>query len=147
MHQRPGDEADSVLMLNLTRTFASSVYTPAVTDVIAKFGVSRTAALLGLSLYVLGLACGPIIAAPLSESYGRRPVYLLSLPVFMLFTLGAGLSQSFGSLLACRLLAGLTGSPVLAVGAGTNADLFAPQHRAVATSLFLMAPFAGPSLG
>lgn len=112
-----------------------------------RFGVSSTAALLGLSLYVVGLAFGPMLAAPISETYGRLVVYRLSLPVFMLFTLGAGFSQNFASLLVCRFFAGFTGSPVLAVGAGTNVDMFPAHLRAIATSTFLMAPFLGPALG
>ena len=43
-------------------------------------------------------------------------MYLISAPIFMLFTMGAGFSQTFGSFLVCRLFAGLTGSPALAVG-------------------------------
>ncbi|PVI08712.1 MFS general substrate transporter [Periconia macrospinosa] len=128
-------------------TFGTSVYTPAVGDVSSDLGVTHTVALLGLSLYTLGLGFGPVFSAPLSERHGRRIVYLASAPAFMLFTLGAGLSRSMGSLLVCRFFAGLAGSPALAIGAGTNADLFLPRQRAVATSLFLMAPFLGPSLG
>lgn len=116
-------------------------------EVAEHFHVSNTAALLGVSLYVVGLAFGPILAAPISETFGRRVVYRISLPISMLFTLGAGFSKSFGSLLVCRFLAGFAGSPVLAVGAGTNADLFPPKARAAATSCFLLAPFLGPSLG
>jgi hypothetical protein len=33
------------------------------------------------------------------------------------------------------------------LGAGTTADLFVPAKRAKVTTIFLMAPFAGPSLG
>ncbi|KAF2110798.1 major facilitator superfamily domain-containing protein [Lophiotrema nucula] len=128
-------------------TFGTSVYTPATADIMHRFDVSRTTALLGLTVYVLGLAAGPVLSAPLSERHGRKIVYLISSPVFMLFTLGAGLSKSFASLVVCRWFAGLTGSPALAVGAGTSADLFLPQHRAVVTSAFLAAPFLGPSLG
>jgi MFS family permease len=65
----------------------------------------------------------------------------------MLFTLGAGFSNNFASLLVCRFFAGFFGSPVLAVGAGTSADIWPPRQRAVAASFFLMAPFAGPALG
>jgi len=112
-----------------------------------EFHVSQTAALVGLSLYTVGLAFGPMLAAPLSETHGRLIVYRISLPLFMLFTLGSGFAKSFATLLVCRFLAGTTGSPILAVGAGTNADLFPPQARALATCAFLMAPFLGPSLG
>ena len=65
----------------------------------------------------------------------------------MLFTLGAGFSKTFGTLLAMRFLAAMAGSPTLAVGAGTNADLFPPRLRAISTSSFLVAPFLGPALG
>jgi len=111
------------------------------------FGVSSTAALLPLALYVLALGVGPVIAAPVSEMFGRHIVYRLSIPIFLIFTLGAGFSQSFAQLLVCRFFAGALGSPVLAVGAGTNADLWPAEIRATATSLFLVAPFLGPALG
>ncbi|KAL5116646.1 hypothetical protein ACEQ8H_005395 [Pleosporales sp. CAS-2024a] len=128
-------------------TFGASVYTPALTDIMRQFDVSRTVALLGLSLYTLGIGLGPMATAPLSEFYGRRMVYLVSSPIFMLFTLGSGFSKHFYGLVICRFFAGFTGSPALAVGAGSNADLFPPRQRAIATSMFLAAPFAGPALG
>ena len=128
-------------------TFGTSVYTPAVSDIMHNFHTSRTVAIVGVTVYTLGLGFGPIISAPLSERYGRRLVYMLSSPIFMLFVLGTGFSKSLASLIICRFLAGLTGSPALAIGAGTNADLFLPKDRAVVTSIFLMAPFLGPSLG
>ena len=128
-------------------TFGSSVYTPASHEIASTFNVSHTAAILPLSLYVIGLAFGPMIAAPLSETYGRLIVYRVSLPISMLFTLGAGFSKTFAGILICRFLAGTAGSPVLAVGAGTNSDLFPPQLRALATAGFLWVPFMGPALG
>ncbi|MCJ1471571.1 hypothetical protein MMC13_000211 [Lambiella insularis] len=128
-------------------TIGSSLYTPGVPDVMDQFGVSQTVALLGLSLYVLGLAFGPVLAAPLSETLGRRAVYLISLPLAALFTLGAGFSQTFASLVICRFFAAFLGSPALAVGAGSNADLWRPVDRGTATVLFLLAPFAGSAMG
>lgn len=96
---------------------------------------------------MLGLGFGPVLSAPLSETYGRRAVYLIFFPPSLLFTLGAGFSKSFATLVVCRFLAGLLGSGCLAVGAGTNSDLFSPLHRAVASAIFLLAPFFGPALG
>ena len=112
-----------------------------------QFHVSQTAALVGVTIYVLGLAFGPVIAAPVSETFGRLWVYRLSLLLSMFFTLGVGFSKSFGSILVCRFFAGLTGSSVLSVGGGTNADLFPQKTRAVATMLFLVAPFLGTAIG
>ncbi|GAB7347879.1 hypothetical protein MBLNU459_g5405t1 [Dothideomycetes sp. NU459] len=133
-------------LLAFAVTFGSSVYTPGYREVAERFHVSGTAALLGLSLYVLSLGLGPVIAAPLSETFGRTIVYRLS-AITMLFTLGAGFSQTFAQFLVCRFFAGMFGSPALAVGAGTNADMWPPHKRAIASSLFVMAPFLGPGLG
>ncbi|MCJ1387904.1 hypothetical protein MMC18_000747 [Xylographa bjoerkii] len=134
-------------LLGFLVTLGSSVYTPGVPDIMEQFGVSSTIALLGLTVYLIGLACGPVLAAPLSETLGRKAVYMTSLPMLAAFTLGAGFSQNFATLLICRFFAGFFGSPTLAVGAGTNADLWPPVDRAVATVLFILAPFAGPALG
>ena len=122
-------------LFNFIVTFGSSVYSPGVNAVSERFHVSVTVSLLGLSLYVLGLGFGPILAAPLSETFGRRVVYLVSLPISSFFVLGAGFSQNFASLIICRFLAGFFGAPTLAVGAGTNADLWPPVVRAVPSGM------------
>lgn len=128
-------------------TFGSSVYTPGISDVAVHFHISDEASILGLSLYVLGLALGPVISAPISETLGRRAVYLGTFPISMLFILGAGLAQDFATLLVCRFLAGAIGSGALAVGAGTVSDLWPVDNRAAAASLYLFSGFLGPALG
>src|SRR5205823_8776642 len=59
-------------LLTSDRTFATSVYTPGIEDVMSNFHVSTTVAILPLTVYVLGLGFGPVLAAPLSESRGRK---------------------------------------------------------------------------
>ncbi|KAK0335880.1 hypothetical protein LTR59_011854 [Friedmanniomyces endolithicus] len=136
-----------IAFLSFATTTGSSMITPATPEIARYFDVSRTASILSLSLFVLGLGLGPIIAAPISEKFGRGVVYKASGPLYMLFILGSGFSKSFGGLLICRLLAGMSGGPVLAVGSGTIADMFPPRHRAIASGTYVMAPFLGPALG
>lgn len=128
-------------------TFASSVYTSGSEDVQQRFGVGPTTALLGLSVFVWGLAFGPLIAAPLSENYGRKIVYLSTFPIFGLFTLGAGLAQNFATIVICRFLAGVFGSPALAVAGGTMADMWPAKMTGQTFPWVLAAPFFGPTLG
>lgn len=134
-------------VLTSIRTFGTSVYTPGVVTVVERFHVSITAAYLPLSMFTLGLAFGPAMGAPISETLGRRAVYWYAFPLSLLFAMGSGLAQNFGTLLVCRLLVGLFSSPALAVGAGSNNDMWRPIDRAFAASFFLLAPFAGPALG
>lgn len=54
-------------VLGFAVTFGSSVYTPGYGEVMSEFDISSTLALLGLSMWVLGLAFGPVLAAPVSR--------------------------------------------------------------------------------
>lgn len=97
--------------------------------------------------FVLGLAFGPVLGSPASETLGRRPVYLITIPLFGLFTMEAGLAKNIETVIICRFFAGLFGGPALAVGAGTNADLYPPDKRVFTTSLFTLGPFFATGVG
>jgi MFS family permease len=75
------------------RSIGTSIYPPSIDDLSKRFRISTEVGLLGLSSFVLGLACGPIIGSPASEIFGRQPVYLISIPILGLFILGAGLHR------------------------------------------------------
>ncbi|KAI0903027.1 MFS multidrug transporter-like protein [Ustulina deusta] len=126
----------------------TSIYSPGVPAIMDEFGVSLSVALLGLSLYALGLALGPVIGAPISEIHGRKAVYLITLPIFLLFTAGAGLAGDIQTLIVLRFLSGIFGSPSLAVGAGTAADIWDMEHGGGLASVLIVSTFfLGPSLG
>lgn len=83
-----------------------------------KYHVEREIAVLPLSLYTFGFLVGPLLAAPLSEIYGRRIIYWTTLPMLFIFTGIAGASNSITLLIVMRFLAGFGGSGTLAIGAG-----------------------------
>lgn len=68
--------------LTLTITFASSIFSTAA-EVTAKiYHVSPEVMVLGVALFVVGFAWGPIAFGPLSELYGRRPPLYLGFFAF-----------------------------------------------------------------
>ncbi|KAK3294136.1 putative MFS transporter [Chaetomium fimeti] len=127
--------------------FASTSTVPAGLQLQQAFGIGEKAALLPFALFILGLGLGPIIGAPISENFGRRPVYWLSVPVFCLFTVGAALSPSFASMLVCRFFAGAFGGSALVVGFGLLTDVWGSHRLPIALSIFNTVPFMGPSVG
>jgi len=76
--------------------------------------------------------------APLTEipQIGRMPNYMSTLLVFVLLQIPTALAGNFGTLLAFRFLTGFFGSPILAVGGATIADIYSPQHRAYAITVW-----------
>lgn len=82
-----------------------------------------------------------------SENFGHRVVYLTTFPVFALFTLGVDFAKNFATIAICRFIAAVFGSPAIAIGGGTVADLFAPSHMGLTFPLICVSPFVGPALG
>ncbi|CAL1188130.1 unnamed protein product [Candida parapsilosis] len=133
----------------LVCSLGSSMYTAGIPEIMQEFGVSQELCLSGLTFYLIGLAVGPALAAPLSETYGRKPLYVISWPIGMLFTMGVGLSPNIRTLLVLRFFCGFFSSPALSVAGGTISDLWSnePSEQSFAVAIFCLGPFLGPVLG
>lgn len=68
----------------------------------------RTIVTLGITTYLLGLAVGSLIVAPLSEIWGRRLLYASALAVFCIFVLPCALAKNLATILVLRFLAYVT---------------------------------------
>ncbi|KAL8286137.1 hypothetical protein RQP46_004625 [Phenoliferia psychrophenolica] len=136
-----------VAIEGLCTTFASSVYAGGLRPMGAYFEVGPTIVTLGLSLYLFGFAVAPMLWAPLSEMSGRRIVFLCSFGPFVISHLGCGAARNIETMLVMRLISGFFGSSPLTNAGGTISDMFSAGERALAISLFALAPFAGPVLG
>lgn len=134
-------------MSTLVVTFASSVYASGIEDISQHFKVSTEVATLGLSLFVLGFALGPLIWAPLSELYGRRSIYVVTFVAYTAFSVAATCPANIQSLLILRFLASAFGSSSMTNTGGMVSDMFPREKRGVATGLAITAPFLGPALG
>ena len=83
--------------------FYSSSYTAGLTGMMDEFEISsKTLATLGLTSYMLGLAVGFSMLAPLSEIYGRRMVYMISYGLFFLLVLPCALARSLTEIILAR---------------------------------------------
>ncbi|KAM0186107.1 hypothetical protein ACHAPI_011885 [Fusarium lateritium] len=131
----------------LATTFASSAYSGGIEQVIHSFDISQEVATLGISLYVLGFACGPLVWGPLSELYGRRKIFFFTFMATTAFSAGAAGAGSFPALLVLRFLAGSIGSAPFSNAPAVIADMFDKSERGMAMCMFSGAPFLGPAIG
>lgn len=100
-----------------------------------------------VSIYILGYAIGPLFIAPMSEIYGRLPVYHICNLLFVVWNLACALAPDLGSLLAFRLLAGIAGSCPITIFAGSVADVFIQEKRGGAMAICALGPLIGPVIG
>lgn len=125
----------------------AAIVGPGIPGIVEEFNVSEEVAILPLSLYTLGLAFGPLIAAPCCETFGRKIVFVVSSPLYALFTLGAGFSPSIGSLVACRFFAGLFAAPAIGNASATIIDYTAGKARGVTMAFYYSVPQLGAVFG
>lgn len=137
----------TVAIATLAVAFVSTAYTASMPQVMEEFGCSQEVATLGVSLFVLGFAIGPLLWAPLSELYGRQVLFFGTYMVLTAFNAGAAGSKSIAALIVQRFLAGTFGASPLTNAGGVIADIFPSNQRGLGMSIFAAAPFLGPCIG
>ncbi|KAG5773278.1 hypothetical protein H9Q73_012177 [Fusarium xylarioides] len=137
-----------VSILTLLTPFASSMIAPAIQPIMDE--MHETNPNIGsfmVSIYLLGYAFGPLFLAPLSEIYGRLPIYRICIVTFLLTNIACALSINMPMLIIFRLLTGLAGACPLTIGPASVADCFSQQERGRAMAIWNMPVLLGPSLG
>ncbi|PPQ80578.1 hypothetical protein CVT25_001612 [Psilocybe cyanescens] len=131
----------------------SAIYTASIPDIMTTFNVGQTTATAGLSLYVIAYGIGPMFLSPLSEipSIGRRPIYIITLIIYVALQVPTLFANNIHTLLAMRFLAGFFGSPALASGGATIQDMFhfikLPNAMVLWSVTALCGPLIGPIMG
>lgn len=128
-------------------TFASSVYAPASRQIAGDFGVGQEVSLLGLAFLLIGFGLGPLVWAPLSEVYGRKPAVLIPYFIAACFSFGTGAAKDIQTILITRFFAGIFGSAPVTNTGGVLGDIWSPQQRGTALVFYAFAVVGGPSLG
>ncbi|RYP75276.1 hypothetical protein DL771_002496 [Monosporascus sp. 5C6A] len=137
-----------VCVVTFLSSLASSIFAPGIPQVLEDF--KSTSSELGsfiVTVYVIGYVFGPLLIAPLSEIYGRSPLYLSCLGLFVVFNVACALAPSLPALVAFRLFAGLGGSAPLALSVGTIADIIAYKNRGKVAAVWNVGPMLGPIIG
>ncbi|KAJ5155573.1 hypothetical protein N7492_008376 [Penicillium capsulatum] len=91
------------------------------------------------------------IAAPFwgsfSQVWGRRPIFLVSGSLFVVFSLATALAPNLAAFYIFRVLTAFQGTSFLVVGSTAVGDIYEPRKRATALSWFLSGTLVGPALG
>lgn len=133
--------------LVLAVAYGSAAPTGGLALIEERFGVSLEVANLVVAIMVIGFAVGPLIWSPLSEQIGRRPVYIISMFLYVIFNIPCAVAKNIGTLLVCRFLCGVFASSGLSLAGGSIADVWNTEERGYAIAYFAAAPYCGPVFG
>lgn len=133
---------------NFLSGIASSMFAPGVPALMEEFNSTNTIlASFVVTIFVLGLATGPIVFAPLSEIYGRLYMQHLGLVGFLVFTIACGVSSNLNMLIGFRLMQGIFGSVPLTNAGAVIADMVRQEVRGFAMAIFTLGVLLGPVIG
>ncbi|GAA5862316.1 hypothetical protein JCM8547_007601 [Rhodosporidiobolus lusitaniae] len=134
------------LFITFTSTYNSTANGSVGSAVEKEFGVSAEVFQVS-SFAQLMLGVGPLLLAPISETFGRRPMLLILTFLITLLFLPQALAPNYASICATRFFQGAMGSVEGPVIAGVVADLWPKVNRGRAMAVFVVAVYSGNACG
>ncbi|WP_421707334.1 multidrug effflux MFS transporter [Algihabitans sp.] len=130
---------------------ALNLFVPSMPGLQVDFGIPYATAQLTLTLYLIGLAVAQLIYGPLSDRFGRRPVLIGGLWLFVAGSLAAAAAPSIELLIAARLAQSLGGAAGIVLARAIVRDLYGREKAAsmigYITMAWVLAPMVAPTVG
>lgn len=140
----------SLMLATLLATMEVSIIATALPTIAGEFNAFESFAWVGTA-YIVTSAIGTPLLGKLSDIYGRRTVFQVTMGLFIVGSFLCGISQSMGQLIAARALQGLGGGAIQALSFAIIGDILPPRERGryigYFTLAFVGAALLGPLIG
>ncbi len=140
----------SVSLSLLMYTIDGTAVAVAFPKFIEELGTNVLWAAWTMSIFYIGVVTAMPLAGKISDSFGRKKIFLVSLVLFTSGSLACGLAPNIYTLIAFRFIQGVGGACFLPTASGIVSDHF-PENRETAiglfTSIFVIGSIIGPNLG
>ncbi|KAI1319643.1 major facilitator superfamily domain-containing protein [Xylariaceae sp. FL0255] len=131
----------------LCTAYTAGAYSPAAYHIAIEVSTTHELALLGVTTFCLGFAFAPMVLAPVSEIYGRYPVFAAAGVLFVVFQVVCGLVHNLVGMLFARFFLGVASSVFSTMVGGVISDLYDKETRNTPMALFSGAVLFGTGLG
>lgn len=136
----------TVAWCGLMPLFLSGTFSPSIPQIAKDLNTTGESVGFAVSLSVLSTSIGALVSASYSTFYGRRPIYLISLPLCILGSLGVSAARDMSDLLFWRFWQCIGASPGLVVGAAVVGDIYKLEERGTGMGIFLAGSLLGTTL-
>lgn len=126
---------------------STDLYLPSLPAIGEAFGTGTSEVQLTLSVFLVGFAVSQLIYGPLSDRYGRRPVLLLALLIYIAATVACGLAGTIEELIVARFFQALGACAGPVVGRAVVRDVFGRDRSARVLSYMALAMALAPAIG
>ena len=135
----------------MLQPLSTDLYLATLPGMAADFGVAAADVQHTLSLFVIGFGTAQLVSGPLSDRFGRKPIMIAGLTLYLLSSVACTLAQSLPWLVAARFAQAIGCCTGVVVARAVIRDAYTPadgaRMLAKASSLLSLAPIFGPILG
>lgn len=140
-----------LVMYEFVTYIANDMIMPGMINVVATFHGKESDIATSLTAYLLGGASLQLVLGPISDRFGRRPVMLFGVLLFLLCTIGIASAFSMGQFMAGRFFQGMGLCYIAVIGYATLQEIFSEMDAirliSVMANVATLAPLVGPLLG
>lgn len=140
-----------ILFLTTVEQVAVDVYLPSLPAMTDYFGVPSSYLQNTLTLYLLGFGLSPLLLGPISDRYGRRPILIAGLCVYLFASLLCTLSNHIYWLLCGRLLQGIASGGIVVANSAMSRDCYRGKElitvSAYMSIVWSLVPIIAPTIG
>ncbi|MCM1450510.1 MAG: multidrug effflux MFS transporter [Clostridiales bacterium] len=137
--------------LSAMGSFVNDMYSPALPSMCKFFGCTVSLEQMGLTMGMIGLGLGQILLGPISDHYGRKPVLIGSIAMFIIAAIVSIFSPTIHFFNTCRLFQGIGASGGYFLARTIPADVFSGRPLAKLMALVGaingIAPASAPVIG
>ena len=138
-------------MLMALQAFGIDAILPALDEIAADFGGLGNERQFVVGAYLLAAGAGALVPGALADRFGRRPVLLTSIAIYIVLSLASAFANVFEVLVGIRAAQGFLGAGIVALPPAIIRDRVGGDKMARMMSLifviFLLTPAVAPSIG
>lgn len=130
---------------------AMQIYLPSLAGMMVVFAATAGEIQLSMSAYFIAVAVSQLFWGPLSDQFGRRPVIILGMALFVIGSVFCLFAQTIEALIAARVLQAAGGCTGMVLGRAILRDLYSPKQAASMIGYVTMGmavmPTVAPAIG
>lgn len=119
-----------IAIMAVNALMGTDIMLPSLPAMMHSLSLSTPQAQSLISVYLIGISLMHLVYGPISDSFGRKPILVTSLLIFMLSSFAAGFSESYSALFCARLFQALGACACLVLGKAIVADVCTKEESA-----------------
>lgn len=140
-----------IAIIGAFSSLVNDMYLPTIPSMMKEFHTTPSMTQMGISMAMIGMGLGSVVWGSGSDRYGRKPVLIISLIIFVLATALSLFSRNITFFIICRLFQGLGAGGAMVLSTSIPADVYMGRQlaklMAIVGAINGVAPALGPVLG